>query len=124
MHLYLIARGHHDRLMRWMNDCLAQYLPFKYDEKKPPGKVQLAMRPIQLFEVVFPESEYDKVLSILQPYNWRKKDAPILAGLRRLFGAKPIKKGVPPDPNFYRDFVEVAGIGVKKDKWIGDVEQL
>lgn len=131
MHMYIITRGMKDRVDRWVNDCLSKYFKFKYkrpDQDKSKmvnGAIQLSMRPIQLWEVVFPEESYDDVLDIIQPYGWNnkfKKFAPIL---RKLMGLKPIKQGVEPKLLFYRDNVEVIGIGTKEDRRDQDgIEQI
>lgn len=123
--MYVIARGQYDRLQRWVNDCLARYYEFKYGEtedgKPKIGRLQLSMRPIQLYEVVFPSEHLNKVIALLQPYGgygfrsgFKKK---IVTFLRKVLKLKPIPKGIPKDPTMFHDFVDCMGIGIKEDKW-------
>lgn len=115
MHLYVIARGIRTRLQEWENDVLAQYLPYKYDANKPKGEVQLSLRPIQLYEVVFPEEHYDKVLSALQPYDERA--GALARVLRKILRLAPVKKGIPASQFKRRHpWVSIIGVGAKKDK--------
>jgi len=128
MHLYLIARGSKDRLDRWVNDCLARYYPFKCGEnnKKPIiGRLQLSMRPIQLYEAVFPEEHLDAVVGALQPYGGYgfatgvKKH--MIKLLRKLLKLEPIPQGLKVDADkfnnvLYGEFVDVMGVGIKRDK--------
>ena len=132
MHLYVIARAQADRLKRWENDILARYYPFKYHKDKPDGKVQLALRPIQLYEIVFPEEHLDKVVSAIQPYGgfnfntgWTMKLRKLLTKVLHLEPIPKVEKGKD-DQNqaIYNDYVDVAGIGIKKDKYIDGIEQL
>jgi hypothetical protein len=134
MHLYVIARGQRDRLERWVNDLLARYYPYNMDNKTKNVKVQLAVRPIQLYEIVFPEEHYEAVVSAIQPYGGYNFNKGIFAHLRniltKMLRLEPIKQDVKADildrhnTPLYRDFVDVAGIGVKKDKFIDGIEQL
>ena len=69
MHLYVMTRGQLDFTNRWANNLTAKYYPYKFDKDKRPGMVQLALRPMQFWEIVFPEPYLDQVLSIVQPYD-------------------------------------------------------
>ena len=120
MHLYMVVRGANDRLARWVNDVYSQHYPWK----APDGnvkQVRLTIRPIQLFECVFPETAYVDVLATLQPYggNWDKM-APMAFALRKLLGVKPIQKAVVPNFKVDNNFVHRIGIGVKLDKYHPD----
>lgn len=117
MHLYIMTRGIKDRVDRFINDLLAVYLPFKHKKDEPPGRLQLAMRPIQLWEVVYPEEHHDAVLGLLMPHYGRPRDRPFIAMLRKMMGLKKTKdqKDIIPHPAFNRDFVDVVAIGTKED---------
>ena len=133
MHLYVLARGQADRLKRWVNDCLARYYTLKYGEDKDGkplmGKVQLSMRPIQLYEIVFPEEHLEAVCSALQPYGGYGFNEGVKGKLKKmivkLLKLDPIPQ-VPPDIKdlqnnpLYRDFVDCMGIGIKKDKYCAE----
>jgi len=126
MHLYLIARGSKDRLDRWVNDCLARYYPIKTgfigDDGKKQGtptdqfKLQLSMRPIQLYEVVFPKDSLNDVVAALQPYGGYGIKRGWLNALRKLLKLKPIPQGIPRTFDLNREFVDICGIGIKEDK--------
>jgi hypothetical protein len=69
MHLYVMARGHIDWINRWENNLTAQMLPWNKMNpatgKKEGCHVQLAMRPVRLYEIVFPEEHLDFVMSMV-----------------------------------------------------------
>jgi len=118
-----MARGIKDKLDRWVNDMLAQYLPYEYAKDKK-GLVQLSMRPIILYEIVFPEEHLDYVLGLMRHKHDYKSKFVFL--LRKMLGAKAIKK---PYPEWNKrvitgDFVSVIPVGIKKDEFIKGIEQL
>jgi len=94
MHLYVAAKGIKPHLEKWQNDLLAQWIPKWKDGKPlmtPNGKqrqyVQLAVRPVQLFEVGFPKEELDNVMNIIGTSNYVLKRYPMLN-----MGAKMLRK--------------------------------
>ena len=116
MHAYLVARGIVDRINRWENDMLARYVPYKYEKDKPPARLQVSMRPIRLYEVVYPEEEHDNVMSMIWP-NKTDAPGPLVSMVRRIlkFGKpKPWKKNK--ILICHRNDVRVEYIGSKKDK--------
>jgi len=126
MHLYLVTRGIKDRTDRWVNDCLARYYDYKCGEvagKPIVGRLQLSMRPIQLYEVVFPEEHLNQVISDLQPYGgyglqegFIKK---LVSLLRRMLKLEDIPKGIlPNNTSVFSEGVDVFCVGMKKDKMI------
>lgn len=70
MHLYCLARGEKDAIRKWENDLSAVYLPM---ETKTNGKkdklslAQLQVRPVNLYEIVFPEEHEAIVMGMLKP---------------------------------------------------------
>lgn len=125
MHLYLIARGSKDRLDRWVNDCLARYYTIQPGfigdnnvkvSQQGKYKLQLSMRPIQLYEVVFPKESLNDVVAALQPYGGYGIKRSWLNALRKLLKLKPIPQKIPPTFDLNRDFVDICGIGIKEDK--------
>lgn len=147
MHLYVAARGNLDRLKRWENDLTGKYNPYLINAGRRTtdnkgwlvapvwGMYQLAVRPIQLYEIIFPEHAKDAVLGMIQPYGGygiKPLKTKILRGaLSKMLGidleeipeVKPEEGVVDQEGNFtpprnflIRDGVDVLGIGIKKDK--------
>lgn len=146
MHLYVVARGQIDRLRRWENELSSKYFPYMISAGRrdntntkwlvPPqyGMLQLAIRPVQLYEIVFPEEALTDVLKIIQPYGGYGISPKMIKFFRKLLKMGKIElKDIPKvepdmgvldkDGNFipprtfsYRDFVDVMGIGIKEDK--------
>lgn len=123
MHLYVITRGIKDQVDNLINDLQAQYFPYKMNNEE--FVVQLAVRPIQLWELVLPEQS----LPELQKFLWGVNSAMVdpafkgrLSMVRRLLGAKKI-------PNFDEKLkmtsirlnrspnVGVYGVGIKPDNY-------
>jgi len=120
MHMYVILRGIKDRQDRYVNDLLARYYHYDWQKGQDKGAVQLAVRPIQLYELVFPEQAYEDVYKTIWPVAWERKGwiNKALAVLGKLLGTQKIPeppKDWQPNPYFNRDGVECAGIGIKKD---------
>ena len=119
MHLYVLTRGILSATKQWENDLAAQYLPFKVLEKgkkKPtPYLAQLHVRPVNLYEIVFPEDCLDEVLGMVKPINAPGKLSRFIKMFTRMMGLKKIpdykSKITPPG-----DGVTVMGLGLKKDK--------
>ncbi len=122
MHLYVLTRGILSATKTWENDLAAQYLPFKVLEKgkkKPsPYLAQLAVRPVNLYEIVFPEECLNDVLGMVKP-NCTKgvagKFSKFINMFSKMMGLTKIPdytpKILPPG-----DGVSVIGLGLKKDK--------
>ena len=119
MHLYVLTRGILSATKQWENDLAAQYLPFTVLEKgkKKPSKylAQLAVRPVNLYEIVFPEECLQDVLGMVKPNNAPGKLSRFIKMFTRMMGLKKIPdykpKITPPG-----DGVTVMGLGLKKDK--------
>ncbi len=119
MHLYVLTRGILSATKQWENDLAAQYLPFEVLEKKKkkptPYLAQLAVRPVSLYEIVFPEECLQDVLGMVKPINAPGKFSRFIKMFSRMMGLKKIPdykpKITPPGEG-----VTVMGLGLKKDK--------
>ena len=132
MHLYVVMRG----IKRAQDYFIEQLGTLKYpiwirkDGQLIQAKVQLAIRPIQLYEIVFPEDSFEDVYKAVWPAGYQRKGITnwFISKLRYLFGAEKmpeVPKDWKPDEDIYREGVEVAGIGVKQDKFTYEgLEQL
>jgi len=126
MHLYIITRGCKHEVDRFVNELSAKYLPYEYDNTKPKGVVQVGVRPIQLYEIAFPEEHLEKMLATIKPSLFHKWEAKFMFVLRKILKSKPIPKisdDVLPMP-IYKDNIEIAGIGIKKDAYKDGIEQI
>lgn len=129
MHLYILTRGIKNWSDQFITELQGKYIPFKFPSKEDPKKltdyqVQLAVRPIQLYEIVFPEEYKDVVLNtILGEENasgatQHKQHLKWVYALRKMLGVEKI-------PEYKKDIsipitkqnVEIIGIGIKKDYW-------
>ena len=125
MHLYFMTRGNYYRVFRFVQDCLARYYKYEYMPGKD-GILQLSMRPMQLWESVFPDSALDDVLNFIWPYN--PAGAKTAALLRRWMQLEKIPamdaSKNPHYPLVGARSVSVTGIGIKKDERIHNIEQI
>ena len=128
MHLFVLTRGHQDWVKRWANDLAAQYFPYNIPQDVSGtnlkagtiAQVQLAVRPIQLFELVMPEPCLGEVCHSLWPTNidHTKYDKKLWL-LRKILGAQPVPKF---DENLpariiNNQFVACYPVGIKPDKF-------
>ena len=125
MHLYVAAKGQYRWLWDWVAALSARYYPYKIDDG-PKRAVQLSVRPIQLFEIVFPEPCLKEVLSIVWPYNLQNtrsfqgeafKKMLRIGGIVGLKKVPYVKKGPAYEMVNPHGFVGVTGIGLKKDTY-------
>lgn len=135
MHIYLMTRGIWHDVERFVRELSAKYLPYK-GLRKGSMKVedfalQVAVRPIQLWEIVFPEEHKEVMLNSLfgegKGVTLQKKHRKFVSIIRKILGVDKIPdykydntKLLP----FYRDNIEMIGIGIKKDYWKDGVEKL
>lgn len=69
-----------------------QGITFPYPTKKGMRSVQAAMRPIQLWEMIFPKENLKDVLKMLH-YEGNRKDVGLqFTALRKVLGAKKLPK--------------------------------
>lgn len=124
MHAFVTARGMPDYINRWENDCLAHHLPFFYDFYKPAGSIQFSLRPVRIYDCVFPARQYETAMSMLRP-NSGEDMKTILFALRKIMGAeKPAPYKYDKTKWIPRQNVSVNVIGVKQDKWKNGIEQI
>ena len=124
-----MTRGIKDEVDMFINDLSAQYFPYEANGKKI--FVQLAMRPMQLWEVVFPKPCFPEVLKTVtlpttkfdpKQYNWKQ-----LYALRKLLNAKKIPAMDLSETGFRivrRGCVATYPIGTKDDGTWGKGEEL
>lgn len=122
MHAYVLVRGTKRYVRRWQEDLEIAFLPHKFAEDKV-GAVQLSVRPIQLFEVVFPEAEKEKVLKLIGALDYPnhtliRKAARFFARILGLEPCQPVK-----DPIIY-PHIEVFAIGTLQDVKKDGIEKL
>lgn len=122
MHLYVIVRGVEKYVRRWREDLEMEFFPFQF-EKGKPGFIQLGVRPIQLYEVVFPAGYETEVLKRIgcgkyEKYSWLQRSLKVMA---KMLGLKPVS-GVDNARPF--PYVHVYPIGLKKDEFKNGIEQL
>jgi len=123
MHFYCITRGVKPNIDRFISDLQAQYWPFEYTNpvtKEKCNLVQMGVRPIQFWEMVFPKESMNEALKtmlVCQP-TLSKNQERLAALMRKCLNAKKIPE-IPPETRrrivFDRD-LEVTPIGIKEDK--------
>lgn len=124
MHTYLTARGMPDYINRWENDCLARYIPYEY-EKGKTGRLQFSLRPVRVYDLVYPEAMYDDAMSMVKPNNDDNRLNIGMGFLRKFMKAQKAKP-YNHDPSKWipRGNVTVNCIGTKKDEWKDGIEQI
>ena len=133
MHIYMMTRGIKHDSDRFINELSSQYLPFKANPDGTGMKefnLQVSVRPIQFYEVVFPEEYKDVMLNSLfgapglekdgSGKTQHKKHNKWIWAIRKILGVKPIPETWATDKKvvFYGDNVEKIAIGIKEDYWI------
>lgn len=126
MHLYIATRGIKNFSDQFITELQGKYLPFKsFDENRNliNSQVQVAVRPIQLYEIVFPEEHKDIMLTTILGENGgktqHKKHFKWVALIRKVLGIKDIGSyntdRAMPISKFH---TEIVGIGIKEDYYI------
>lgn len=139
MHLYLATRGIKQDVDRFISELSAKYLPHTYKDNSGAdvnGFVQVAVRPVQLWEIVFPEQHLNTMLGTLWPnraatdghygnvatmkFKW------LLDKARKLLGVDELPKDFAPTDMLllYKSNIEFIGLGTKKDVKIDGIEML
>jgi len=135
MHLYLMTRGIKHEVDQFITELQGKYLPFKWRDpnkgKDAPLEdvyVQTSVRPIQLWEIAFPEEHKDLVLATCLGGNEGLKGKPNHKKHEKIIWAirKALGKDVMPIPEYdgtkqmpiRRIGIDLTGIGIKADKWI------
>lgn len=131
MHLYMLTRGIKPLVDNYINDLLAQYFPYAPDTTGKMQMLQLSIRPIQLWEVVFPMECLKGVMETVLPYEsidtwqptpgWRgmKMDMLRMAlGAQKLPPLKLDSKALRP---IRKANLAVYPFAIKEDKpWVGE----
>lgn len=133
MHVYFFLRGIKHEMELTEKFLQTQMFPFKR-KRLSTGKHEVAMaqgalREIKLYEYVFPEESLDEVCTMLKLGSPDEKGEvkvgkpeaslrPMIYGIRKMLGAKALKKhkSVPTTKYIHRNGVALTMIGVKKDK--------
>jgi len=116
MHLYCISRGIKQDVDRFIKELECQYLPFKY---RGFDFIQMSVRPVQLWEMVFPKELKDLMINTIIRGNPPEHETMFkypLAVLRKLLNAKKVedtthKKRLA----VYHENVQVLPIGIRED---------
>lgn len=135
MHLYVATKGNILGTKQWAEDLKACKVPYKWDKDKPVGLWRVSPRPIQLWEVGFPEDQLEEVLGMVGLPNqemYALKRYPFLnrwiKRIRKLLKLQevplPTKIYEHMQPNQFDKAVAVFPIGLKKDEWHDGIEQL
>ncbi len=128
MHLYMLTRGIKHEVDRMIRELSSQYLPFTWKKKKKM-LVQVAVRPVQLWEVVFPKEHLDPLVKSLGgggiPLH-QKKYGKWVTFLRKLLGAKKLPKNLKTDKYipFHNQATGTVIVGIKEDEMKDGFEQL
>jgi len=129
MHLYAITRGIKNDVDRFITLLQGAFLP--YDKAKV---VQVAVRPVQLWEIVFPEEHKDIMLTTvlggdasMKGITNQPKHRKWVAMIRKVLGVQKI-------PKYKTDRqlpcagaklnMEVVGVGIKEDYKKDGLERL
>ena len=121
MHLYFTTRGVKFWVDRFITELQGMYLPFKYQGKE--NSFRLQVRPLQIWEVVFPKEHKDLILNtIINPDGaYHKRHNKFILAIRKVLGIKPIPKydrtkSMP----ITRANIDATGIGIKEDGVLDD----
>jgi len=129
MHTYILTRGNQFWVDQFIKELQGKYLPYeiKSDKcfnngyKKGILQFQIGVRPIQLWEIVYPKEQIDLVHNTLfetsdakPQHAWQEKH---IFAMRKLLRLKKIpaydKTRLMP---ITRQNIEVVGIGIKEDR--------
>ena len=127
----MLSRGVKDVVDRYINDLQAVY--FRWSRDKPGGDgelLQLQVRPIQLWEIVFPEANAEQAMRLMCPrHGWDERCKSLAAIVRKTLKTakmpekynfpKGTPRGIPSSK-----WVSVIPIGMKKDVYKKGIEQL
>lgn len=137
MHLYTITRGIKKDVDEFIKLLQGVFLPYKFETKKGKienGTVQIQVRPIQLWEIVFPEEHKDLILTTvlggqnsMKGITNQKKHRKFVSLIRKALGVEKI-----PDYDMSKVLpcawanqnTEVVGVGIKEDYKINGLERL
>ena len=123
MHLGIISRGRKRDVDRFIEEIQAKYVPIKVKGKDM--RCSIVYRPIQLGELIFPETSLQNVLATLEPMNWRRKSF-ALEQLRKALGYErtPELDGKTLPYPVWDKNIELNLLGIKRDRIDPDQENL
>lgn len=125
MHLFFMTRGVKHNRDVFVTHMQSQFFPWTRKnlktKKNEVANVQGALRPIELWEYVFPEEHLDEVLTMInagQPHWGNGKAKYLVGALRKVLGAVKLPKWekVPTNKYIFREGVGIEIIGIKKDE--------
>lgn len=116
----MFLRANLDRLNRYVNDLLAQYYMFDHNKDVQKGLLQFGVRPIQLYELVFPEEHLKDVLEMIMPRQGGKGEKLFKMAFNKMLGAENIDHMIkdlkPTNKRYlYGEHVDKLLIGVRGD---------
>ena|SRR3990167_6790946 len=130
MHLYFLTRGVKHEIDKFITELQGKYVPYRYPDKDKnlvDKVLQLGVRPIQLWELTFPEDQKDIILTTVLSHEQagqkeqtqHKKHKIWIKMFRKVLGIKPLPKYKTDKrlPNS-REHMETVGIGIKPDYWV------
>ena len=117
----MFLRGAYDRLNRYVNDLQAQYFMFDHHKDAPKGLLQFAVRPIQLYEFVFPEEHLKDVMEMIMPRQGGKGEKLMKMAFNKMLGCENIDhmfKDLTPTTKryLYGEHVDKLLLGVRRDE--------
>ena len=127
MHLYCFTRGIKHEVDQFINDLQAQYFKFTAPGKEfalvngnQVNAVQLGVRPIQFWELVFPKESLNDVMATVMmgegQREFSKKQEILMKTLRATLGASKIPALEPGIARIVRKKnMEVCPVGIKED---------
>jgi len=131
MHLYIITRGIKGRVDRFIEQLTCMVMPYTTSTNPAVQNVQVGVRPVQFWEVVFPEQNegYDVMCRTLFKTNKQtqhKRHHKYLAIIRKILGIEPVKPWKKDGPCLVAEpkDVEVVQVGMKKDYYQDGNEML
>ena len=125
-----MTRGVKHIIDMWETHMQAQWFPFKqtnlHTGQEYINQVQGALRPIQLWEYVFPETHLGVVLNMLNVQPKGKTEPPIMSKyqflMRKMMNLKAIPEMIPPvNPDVMASYhvptehMHIVPIGIKED---------
>jgi len=127
MHTFIVVRGVKHWVDEFVNDLSAQWA--KYNHHGNEQLLKIGVRPIKIFEIVYPASSHEDVMKMLMPFD-NYKTRSIGRGLYFLFlplvkalGIKKNKtksKGVYNNYKVFHPYVDVMILGHKGDYYDAD----
>jgi len=128
-----MTRGIKHDVDRFITELQGKYLPYEY-AKGEKALVQFSVRPIQLWEFVFPEEHLQTVMKTLfddtttrnKGFSYAKRNDKYLWALRTALNSQKFPKITPDDVPMpvYKNNIEIEGIGIKKDIFDKGIEKL